>query len=261
MMMRQGKTDMNVRPLIACLSLWLLCAASPLAAQSADYVREKRWADEVVPSLLVGEAVWLQDARSRRFLGLHAKQSPGTTPAVILVHGMGIHPDYGMVGDLRTRLADAGYATLSLQMPVLAAEAQAEGYEALFDEAAGRIAAGVAYLQAQGMRRIVLVAHSVGARMAQRYVIAHPGAPLAAWVPLSITSGEFETLPGLGYPVLDVYGERDFPLVLKTTAARARTIAPIAGSRQAVVPGADHYFAGKEKELADVIRAFIETLK
>jgi hypothetical protein len=47
---------------------------------------------------------------------------------VIVVHGLGVHPDFGMVGGLRTRLADAGYATLSVQMPVLPAGATRDDY-------------------------------------------------------------------------------------------------------------------------------------
>ena len=252
--------------LIAWFSI--LFVVSSAQAQTPDYAREKRWADEVVPSLLVGEAVWLQGIHTtrdagkhgERFLALYAKQAVPRS-AVILVHGTGIHPDYGMIGELRTRLADAGLSTLSLQMPLLAAGAPADDYAALFDEAAGRIAAGVAFLQSAGAMRIVLVAHSMGARMGQRYVTANPGAPLAAWVPLAILNGEFEPLLRPGYPVFDIYGERDFPAVSGKAVARARTIASIPGSRQAMVPGADHYFAGKEKELAELIGGFIASLK
>ena len=58
--------------------------------------------------------------------------------------GMGIHPDWGMVGTLRTELADRGFATLSIQMPILAADAQSEAYPPTFPEAAERIAEAVA---------------------------------------------------------------------------------------------------------------------
>ena len=108
---------------IARLVLLVLMAALPAAAQ--DYAREKRWADEVVPGLVVGDALWLETAAGRRFLAIHA---PAAKPrgAVVLVHGIGVHPDYGVVGMLRSKLADQGWTTLSIQMPVQAADARSD---------------------------------------------------------------------------------------------------------------------------------------
>src|SRR6266567_4382973 len=110
------------------LSWKTACAAAlsapllALAQQPSDYAREKRWAGEVVPSIVVGEAVWLEAPRTEKFLGIYteAKNAKG---AIVLAHGLGVHPDYGLIGELRARLADAGYTTLSIQMPVLAADA------------------------------------------------------------------------------------------------------------------------------------------
>jgi len=45
------------------------------------------------------------------------------------------HPsDWGMVGTLRTELCRRGFATLSIQMPILAADAKAEAYPPTFPE-------------------------------------------------------------------------------------------------------------------------------
>ena len=54
-----------------------MMAALPAAAQ--DYAREKRWADEVVPGLVVGDAVWLETSAGRKFLAIHAPagEAPG----------------------------------------------------------------------------------------------------------------------------------------------------------------------------------------
>src|SRR5207247_9912849 len=103
--------------------LWkTICAAAmcvPLftAAQQqpSDYAREKRWADEILPSIVSGEPVWLEAPRTEKFLGIYteAKNAKG---AIILEHGLGVHHDYGLIGELRTRLADAGLYTLSIQM-------------------------------------------------------------------------------------------------------------------------------------------------
>src|SRR5258708_12882877 len=59
--------------------LWkTICAAAmcaPLVAiaqqQPSDYAREKRWADEILPSIVSGEPVWLEAPRTEKFLRLH----------------------------------------------------------------------------------------------------------------------------------------------------------------------------------------------
>ena len=75
----------------------------------------------------------------QRFLGLLAGPSQAAAGAVV-VHGMGVHPDWELIGVLRSRLAEQGYRTLSVQMPVLAADAKGEDYPALFGDAAERLA-------------------------------------------------------------------------------------------------------------------------
>lgn len=98
------------------------------ATVEPDYAREKKWADEIVPGLVVGDAVYLQTPRSpHKFLTLYTPVADAMTAAIV-VHGSGIHPDWGLVGTLRTVLADRGITTLSIQMPILAADAKSEAY-------------------------------------------------------------------------------------------------------------------------------------
>src|SRR5438105_1618194 len=82
-------------------------------AYRSDDAREQRWADEIVPALVVGDAVWLQPlGPQKKFLAIYTEAKPGPKSArgaILLVHGMGVNPDYGVIGALRTRLADAGY--------------------------------------------------------------------------------------------------------------------------------------------------------
>ncbi len=234
----------------------VLCAPAAALAQHSDYAREQRWSDEIVPVLVVGEAVALR-AGKRRFLGLYteAKNARG---AVVIAHGMGVHPDYGLIGGLRARLADSGYTTLSIQMPVLAADAPAERYAALFPEAGSRLTAAFLYLQGKGNRKIALVSHSMGSRMVNYWLSTIPNAPLSAWVAVSISSGNFEAFGPVKFPVFDVYAERDLDVVLRAAASRARLLRRMPGSKQAMVYGADHYFSGKDKELALLIKILLD---
>lgn len=246
------------------------CAAAlfaPLLAlaqqQPSDYAREKRWAEEIVPAIVVGEPVWLEAPRTEKFLALYteaqgARDAKDAKGAIVLAHGMGVHPDYGVIGELRTRLAERGYTTLSIQMPILAADAPAARYPALFWEADARFAAAVSFLWRKKYRRIVLISHSMGSRMANHYVATHPKLPLAAWISLSISSGEYAPLKSVKFPVFDVYAEHDLDAVLKGADRRAAALKRLRGSSQTMVFATDHFFTGKEKELVILIRLLLE---
>jgi pimeloyl-ACP methyl ester carboxylesterase len=242
----------------------IVCAAALCAPlftfaqqQPSDYAREKRWADQIVPTLVNGEAVWLEAPRTEKFLGIYteAKDAKG---AIILAHGLGVHPDFGVIGELRTRLAENGYTTLSVQMPILAADAPAARYPVLFWEADARFAGALTYLRRKHYDRIWLVSHSMGSRMANHYIGAHPQVPLAGWVSLSISSGDIGPFKKLRFPVYDVYAENDLDAVIQGAPRRAATLKRMRGSSQAMVFGTDHFFAKKEKDLVTLIRLLLE---
>jgi hypothetical protein len=220
-------------------------------AQAADYAREKKWADEITPGIVVGEPLYL-DAAGHKFLGLYT-EAPKAKAAAIVVHGMGVHPDWELIGVLRSQLADLGYTTLSIQMPVLAADAKAEAYSPTFREAAERLKAATAFLKAKGYGKIAIVSHSMGSRMSRRYLAAYPDAPIAAWVAI----GMRDDYRDIRVPVLDLYGQNDLPAVLATAKKRAASL-HVAGSRQIEAPGADHFFADHDTELVRYVKEFLD---
>ena len=181
----------------------LVAAEHASAQQGSDAAREKRWADQVLASLVVGDPAWLAAADGVRFLALFA--SPERAKAgVILAHGPGLHPDPGIIGELRVALVDRGFATLSLQMPVLPAEDEAgTGYRELFPEAVQRIAAGMAFLHGRGFKRIAIVSHAMGSGMSYEYLRRNRDAPVFAWAALSFY-GVFDELGRAPFPVFDL---------------------------------------------------------
>lgn len=222
----------------------------------ADYAREQRWADEITPAILVGDPVQLTIPGGRKFLGIHTANSKARA-GVVVVHGLGLHPDWGLNNPLRSQLAEQGYATLSVQMPVMAAGVPGEQYAPLFPEAAARIAAAVQFLRDKGHPKIVIVAHSYGARMTN-FLLNQPDAPaITAWVAIGIT-GDYSKTETLKAPVLDLYGEHDFPGVLELAAKRAAAIKHIRGSAQIRVAGADHFFNGMDAELLRQVKLFLD---
>lgn len=244
---------------IALLALLLASAATAAQAQSrSDAAREKRWADQVLPSLVVGDAVHLQTTDGR-FLALHAKAEPARG-AVILAHGPGLHPDHGITGELRVHLADRGFTTLSLQMPVLPAEIDdGAAYRLLYPEAARRIAAGMQYLQERGAKRIFIVSHAMGAGMAHEYLRANRGAPVSGWAALSYY-GVFDGIAGAAFPVLDLYGARDYRGIRGPASDRAQLLRAIPGSKQLAIADGGYFLAGGEKAVLQEVAAFLDAV-
>jgi hypothetical protein len=225
--------------------------------KAPDYAREKRWADEITPALVVGDAIYLEQKSGHKFLALYADTKP-TRAAVITVHGVSVHPDWGLIGALRSGLADHGYATLSVQMPVLAADATREDYFALIPDAADRLRVAVAFLKAKGHRNIAIACHSLAARMCNVFLVDTPDNAVGAWVSIGTIPPEFVEPGKLRLPVLDIYGARDFPEVLQKAPARAEVLRTLKGSAQVEVADADHYFSGNEGVLISRIRQFLD---
>lgn len=246
-------------------NLWFRLAAglaalfslAAFAAPAADYGREKKWADEVVPGVVVGDPVYLQTPRGHhKFLALFTTAEGHR--AAIVVHGMGIHPDWGLIGTLRTELADRGFATLSIQMPVLAADAPGAAYPPTFPEAAERIAQAVDFLKAKGYTELAIVSHSMGSRMSHVYLSGKPDASVKAWASLGLQQDDYRRLK---LPILDLYGDNDLPPVLAGAAKRRASLAD-SRSRQIVMPHADHFYTGHEEEMVETVSAFLnDTLK
>jgi len=237
--------------MILCFTLLSLNAWA-----AADYAREQRWAAEITPAILVGDPVQLALPSGRKFLAIHAPSAKAQA-GVIVIHGLGVHPDWGLINPLRSNLADQGYATLSVQMPVLASEARGDQYPPLFPEAAERITAAITFMRGKGHKKVAIVAHSLGARMANVFLNAADRPPVDAFIAIGI-SGEYTKPETFKAPVLDLMGEKDLPAVLDNATKRAEAIRNIRGSGQISVAGADHFFNGMERELVQQVKLFLD---
>lgn len=249
------------RFLAAVLLLGLAPAAATPAASTSDLEREKNWAGQIVDYLVVGEAVYLE-AGGVRFLSLYTRPAEAHKDSgrgVILLHGRGAHPAWGFIDTLRADLAEAGWHTLSLQLPILDPGAKLIEYGRTFPEAFRRIQAGIGYLRQNGVSRIVLVGHSLGAMTAVAFAAEHPGTGLAGVGAIGLAtepSGNrfLQTtalLEKVRVPVLDIFGGGDLPSVRDHAQARAAAAkkAGNAGYRQVRVQGANHFFTDHYDDL------------
>ena len=234
-------------------ALLLVAAATHALAVAPDEARERRWAEEVVPQLVIGDAVWLATPHHARVLALFAKPEHETHDAVIVVHGLGVHPDWNLIGVLRTELADLGFATLSVQMPVLAADAPRDGYRFLFPDAFERLDSALAWLHERGYTNVAVVSHSLGSAMVDEW-LASVQPRVDAWVPIGLTV-DFAKPPTL--PVVDVVAEHDLPEALQFAKVRMRSLRHDACSASLVFAGTDHYFDRAAAALARRIAPFL----
>lgn len=249
-------------------------------ASASDIAKEQRWAEQLREQLLVGEALQLsatqaaakQGAGQQEFLALFTPASTinkAVTPrgAVILLHGLGAHPDWpDVIAPLREQLPDAGWATLSIQLPVHPNEAEFSDYPPLFPEANARISASVQHLQQQGLLNIALVGHSLGAAMGAHFLASQaPGSEMVrAFVGIGMNHAPGtvahtpDALAKITLPVLDIFGALDLEGVLNSAKARAASQANNANYRQTAIAGADHFFRGLDATLNKRVSSWLK---
>jgi len=245
-------------PVLVRVLLCLVLSAAQTPAGAQDYEREARWAEQTLAALDFGDAVHLEQANKHRFLGLYIRAA-NERGAVVIAHGRGWSPNYDLYGDLRIRLADAGYSTLSIQMPVLSSSAKIGDYLPTFSDADERLSIAIAWLRNKGSAKIAIVSHSLGATMANHYLINVPNSPVDACVFISIING-LEDMFRIKIPVLDVYGGQDWDVTRFGADERKRQILRVANSRQVVIDGARHFYEDKRDVLARVIVDFLDRI-
>jgi len=224
---------------------------------SMDYTREKNWADEIAPNVVVGDAVYLAQKNGHKFLTL-LTEAKDARMGVIVVHGSGMNPDWELIGTLRTQLAEQGFTTLSVQMPVLAKDAKHEDYPRIFPDAAERLQIAVDYLKTKGFKKIAIVSHSMGSRMSRAYLGKQPDNTVVAWAALGILN---DTYAGIKIPVLDLYGQSDFPDVVKDAKKRGESLKGNLGAKQVVIVNTDHFYTDHQAEMVAAVKAFLDSVK
>lgn len=253
---------------ITALLLALLTASSlmPVAATNSDTAKESRWAEQVIDGLLDGEEAWLIDDSGHEFLGILTEGDRSSGEAVILIHGIGVHPNWpDVIYPLRVGLLEQNITTLSLQMPILANDADPREYAILFAEVPGRIDAALDYLDDAGYRKVTLVAHSMGAGMATYYMSQSDNSAVTSLVIIGMSPGiagkqNIDALAKVKVPVLDLYGSQDLEPVLNSVELRAAAGNKGAARefKQSRVDGAGHFFQGHEEALVQQVIDWLE---
>lgn len=245
---------------------FIILFSSVADATGSDSAKEQRWAEQVVDSLLDGDDVWLDDGAGHEFLGILTEGDVESERAVLLVHGVGVHPNWpDVIYPLRTGLLENDITSLSIQMPILANDADPGLYRPLFAEVPQRIDAALRFLDEAGYRNITLVAHSMGAAMAVYYLSQAPTNQVESLIIIGMSPGldEAENITRMGQlkvPLLDLYGEADLQAVVASAPERAATgKAASSDYRQQRVSGANHFFQGHESELVQLVIEWLDS--
>jgi len=238
---------------------------------ASDIAREQRMANEIVDSILDGDAVYLKSGE-HEFLNIYTEtDAEKPSGAVIILHGRGYHPNWEeVVRPLRVGLLDFGWNTLSMQMPVLEKDAKYNDYIPIFDESFPRIDAGIKYLKEQGNKKIVLIAHSCSVHMVMAGIDAGKFKNIDAYVGIGMGATDYQQymenpfpLDKIKAPIFDVYGAEEYPAVLNGAADRKKLIM-LAGnkkSKQQSIPHANHYFTDQGDALLEAVSNWLNVIK
>jgi len=235
------------------------------AVFASDLEKEKRWAEQVTDSLLDGEAHYLNDGKSD-FLSLVTENEEGESPfGAVVIHGTGVHPNWvDVIQPLRVGLTEIGWHTVSIQMPVLPNEATHDDYTVVFPEAPARIDAAVSYLKKEmGVKRVVLIAHSLGSSMTA-YHLSHNQPKVDGFVAIGMGAGgahpnrdNIAHLKSIKLPMLDLSGTEDLESVVKSNKARKTSQEHNDAYTQIIESGADHFFDGEEEALLNHVSSWL----
>lgn len=242
-----------------------LLALASFSLPASDLAKEQRWEAQIADALLDGEAIHLNDGRGE-FLAIETPAADASTTRVaIIMHGTGVHPDWPtVVQPLRVELTHSGWHTLSIQMPVLANEAEHKDYAAIYDWVPGRLDAAIRHARELGAEQVALIAHSQGTTMTA-YYLANGGEPVEAFIAIGmgpgIPGGPMDNLKHLArfkLPMLDLYGGADLEQVVASAAQRRATaIKTNPDYTQQQVPEADHFFEGEETQLLEAVNTWL----
>ncbi|MCB1828580.1 MAG: alpha/beta fold hydrolase [Gammaproteobacteria bacterium] len=248
---------------------WIVVLMLLVGSSSAsDLARERRIALELEDAILIGSPLRLS-ANGSEFFAIHAESAAAQLlGGVILLHGSGANPNWhDVVFPLRAQLPESGWETLSIQLPIAAADVPEGSDQALIPEAFPRILAALEFFRQRGVENVALVGHSLGAQMGLEYLANDPTQGVKALVAVGLSArrdipvtGTLLALQKVKLPILDIYGSRDIEPVLATVNARAIEArrADNPDYRQLEVPGADHFFTGLDDQLVQRVHAWLQ---
>ena len=185
---------------------------------------------------------------------------------IILLHDQGTSANsLELIRPLRLGLSQAGWDTLSLQLPSAPRDQIVASSQSRRTIILGRLQAGLAWLKARKSLNQAIIAQGDSGEPALKFASEKPPRELRALVLVSSriepakADGVTDALVGIRLPVLDIYAERDHATVLDAAQARRHAAAGRKDKQysQAEVPGAVPGFFGLEDSLLSRVRGWL----
>ncbi len=182
----------------------------------------------------------------------------------LLLHDPAHNADsHAVIRPLRLGLAEAGWDTLSLQLPTPYPGETHQAWLARSPSIAARIRAGLDWLKQQGQLNQVLLAEGGSSAALLQFASQGTPAELQALVlispPLEQGSAGLSALGEVKLPLLDVYAERDLAVVRDGADLRRRAAqgSPDTRYRQRMVAGAVADYPGLQDALLATVRSWL----
>ena len=239
-----------------------------------DYAREDRMIAEIEDAVMDGDVEYLPLKGDKEVFSIYMEPDVDKPKGgVIILHSRGYHANWSStIKPLRVGLAEKGWHTLSVQMPVLEKSAKYYDYVSVFPYSHERIDAALSFYTQLGVDNVILVSHGCGAHMSMSYFDKYGDEKINAYVGIGMGATDYKQkvikrfpLDIMLKPVLDVYGENDFPGVIRLSESRQNLmdVAANAKSAQMVIKGADHYYKenGTVQTLTNTIDTWLSGLR
>lgn len=236
-------------------------------ALAYNTLRELNYAEAIKKDLDSGEIVWLE-AKRGKFLAIYTETEKLTNlGTAIILHSMEGSPDQQkIINPLRTYLPKHNWATLSLQMPLIAPGSSASEYIPLFDDARARIQSAVDFLVSEGIQKIVLIGYGMGGMSSVYYIKeSKETTKIDAIVTISLGASKKDLKQGeiikffskVTLPFLDIFAEFDLPEVINSAKKRKVLAKKSRSYRQFQIEGEGYLFQHDEGLLVKRVYSWI----
>ena len=188
--------------------------------------------------------------------------------AILYLHGRGLNPnEQNLAYPIRTKMSNM-FNTYSIQLPVLKKQSTYYEYVEIFYDSDERIKSTIENILNTN-NELIIIAHSCGVHMLMSYIRNNK---LSSHIKSLVLIGSGAVDKGqrllnpypyakITIPILDIYGENDFHLVLKRSKDRKQSIEEISTkSKQIEIKLSNHYHDDNSNEIIDQVKKWLSTL-
>lgn len=232
--------------------------------QRPDFAREKRIINQIEDSIIDGEVELLATKNNGKVFSIFTESElEKPLGGVIVLHSRGMHANWDkIVRPVRVGLAEKGWETLSVQMPVLHKKAKYYDYVPLFPYANERIAAAIDFFKQRKIKKITIVAHGCGAHMAMSFIDKYGDKSISSFIGIGMGATDYRQrivkpypLAKMTAPIFDIFAESDYPGVIRLAKQRAKILKNSINKQtmQLKIPATDHYYS-EEKSTEKLLK-------